>query len=132
MFEVIAEDLVEGWRVAGVLISGDLVRGCSGNRHGRTEEGFGGFLIAGFAQVDVNQVAVTVDRPVQILPLIRDFDVRFTDIPAATSLAFAAPAQGIGQQRRQPGFPVADRFMAEHQAAQQQDLRQVPQAEFHP
>jgi len=42
------------------------------------------------------------------------------------------PAQGIDEQRRQLGFPVANYFMAEHQAAQQQDLGQVPQAEFHP
>src|SRR5688500_12316768 len=64
--------------------------------------------------------------------MIRRQYLRLIDIPAAASLALAALAQGIGEQRRQPGFPVADRFMAEHQAAQQQDLRQVPQAEFHP
>jgi hypothetical protein len=59
MFDVIAEDLVEGRRVAGVLVGGDLVRGGSGDRHGRAEERFGGFRIAGFAQVDVDQVAVS-------------------------------------------------------------------------
>jgi hypothetical protein len=71
VFEVIAEDLVEGRRVAGVLVSGDLVRGGSGDRHGGAEERLGGFLIAGFAQVDVDQVAVAVDRPVEIAPLRR-------------------------------------------------------------
>ena len=75
MFGVIAEDLVEGWRVAGVLVRSDLVRRCSGHRHGGAEERLGGFLIAGFAQVDVNQVAVAVDRPVQIAPFAGDFEV---------------------------------------------------------
>ncbi len=68
MFDVIAEDLVEGRRVAGVLVGGDLVRGCSGNRHGGAEEGFGGFLIAGLAQVDIDQVAVAIDGAVQVAP----------------------------------------------------------------
>ena len=115
-----------------MLVGGHLVRGCSGNRHGRAEEGFGGFLIAGLAQVDVDQVAVAIDRPVQVLPLARNFDVRFIDIPAPAGFALAPLAQGIGEQRRQSGFPVADRFMAEHQAAQKQDLGEIPQAEFHP
>ena len=48
-----------------------------GHRRGGGQEGrLGGFLIVGFAQVDVNQVAVAVDRPVQVLPLAGDFDVR--------------------------------------------------------
>ena len=90
MFEVIAEHLLQGWWIAGVLVSGDLVRRRSGDRHGGAEECLGGFLIAGLAQVDIDQVAVAVDRPVQVLPLARNFDVRFIDIPAAVSLALAA------------------------------------------
>ena len=81
MFEVIAEDLVESRRVAGVLVSRNLVRRYSGNRHGGAEERLGGFLIARLAQVDIDQVAVAVDRPVQVLPLARDLDVRLIDIP---------------------------------------------------
>jgi hypothetical protein len=74
VFEVITEDLVESRRVAGVLVSRDLVRGGSGDRHGGAEERLGGFLIAGLAQVDIDQVAVAVDRPVQVLPLTGDLD----------------------------------------------------------
>ena len=93
MFDVIAEDLVEGRRVAGVPVSRDLFRRCSGDRHGRAEERLGGFLIAGLAQVDVDQVAVAVDRPVQILPLASHPDVGFIDIPAAAGLAFSSLTQ---------------------------------------
>jgi hypothetical protein len=132
VFEVVTEDLVEGRRVAGVLVSRDLVRRCSSDRHGGAEERFGGFLIAGLAQVDVDQIAVAVNCAVQVLPLAGHLDVRFINIPAAAGLALAPSAQGLGEQRRQLGFPVSDCFMAEHQAAQKQDLRQVPQAEFHP
>ena len=90
-----------------MLVSRDLVRRCSGYRHGGAEERLGGFLIAGLAQVDIDQIAIAVDRPVQVLPLARNFDVGFIDIPAAASLALAALAQGIGEPRRQLGFPVA-------------------------
>ena len=132
MFDVIAEDLIESRRVTGVLVSRDLVRRRSGDRHGGAEERLGGFLIAAFAQIDVNQITVAVDCPVQVLPLASHLDVGFVDIPAAASFALAALAQGIDEQRRQLCLSGADRLVAEHQAAQQQDLRQVAQAEFHP
>src|SRR3954470_6872433 len=93
MFEVIAEDLVEGRRVAGVLVSRDLVRRCSGDRHGRAEERLGGFLIAGRAQVDIDQVAVAVDRPVQVLPLASHLDVR-------SSIYQLRPALPLRRRRR--------------------------------
>ena len=80
MFDVIAEDLVEGRRIAGVLIGGDLVRGGSGDRHGGAEERLGGFLIAAFAQIDVNQITVAVDCPVQVAPLAGDPGVRLIDV----------------------------------------------------
>ena len=130
MFEVIAEDLVEGRRVAGVLVSRDLVRGGSGDRHGRAEERLSGFLIAGFAQVDIDQVAVAVNCPVQILPPATYFDVCLVSIPAAAGLAPAALAQSIGEQRHQLVLPVTDRFVAEVDAADQEHLRQIAQAEL--
>jgi hypothetical protein len=74
MLEVVTKHLLQGRRVAGVLIGGDLVRCGSGDRHGRAEERFGGFLIAGLAHGDVDQGAVAVDRPVQVLPLTGDLD----------------------------------------------------------
>jgi hypothetical protein len=130
VFEVVTEDLLQGRRIAGVLVGGDLVRRRSGDRHRGAEERFGGFLIAGLAQVDVDQVAVAVDRPVQVLPLTGNFDIGFIDIPAAAGLAPASPAQGLGEPRRQLGFPVTDRLVGEHDAADQEHLCQVAQAEL--
>ena len=104
MFDVIAEDLVGGRRVAGVLVSRDLVRRRSGDRHGGAEERLSGFLIAGLAQVDVNQIAVAVDRPVQVLPLARNFDVRLTLLAKSTIRPEDArnPIRHLGLER---GFP---------------------------
>jgi hypothetical protein len=39
------------------------------------EAALGGFLIAAFAQVDIGQIAVAVDYPVQILSLASHLDV---------------------------------------------------------
>jgi hypothetical protein len=108
MFEVTAEHLLQGRRVAGVLVGGDLVRRRSGDRDGGAEERFGGFLVASLAQVDVDQVAVAVDRPVQILPLARDFDVRPIDTPAPPgSLAkFSLPPRACRSEAGSRRYPL--------------------------
>jgi hypothetical protein len=54
----------DSWRVVSVAVSG-VVR----DRHSRAEECLGSLLIAGLAQVDIDQIAVAVDCPVQVLPL---------------------------------------------------------------
>ena len=61
-----------------------------------------------------------------------DFSGHGSPVVGHGLLAPAALAQGIAEPRCQLGFPVTDRLVAEGQTAQQQDLRQVPQAEFHP
>jgi hypothetical protein len=45
-------------------------------------------------------------------------------------LAAQATARTFSQCRREPDFPVADRLVTEHDAAHQEHLRQVAQAEF--
>ncbi|MCM8739339.1 hypothetical protein M5E06_35275 [Azospirillum sp. A1-3] len=101
-------------------------------RHGGTEERLGGGLFTGRAQVDIDQIAVGVDGPVQVLPLPGDLQVRLIHVPVPADFALAPFAQGPGEQLRQLGFPVAHRLVREDQPAQQQDFCQVAQAELHP
>ena len=56
-------------------VGGDLLGLDLGDRPGGAEERLGGGHVAGLAQVDVDQVAVAVDRPVEIAPLTGDLDV---------------------------------------------------------
>ena len=51
-------------------------------------------------------------------------------MPAAAGLAGPPLAQILGEQRRQLGFPVAHRLVSEHEAADQEHLGQVPQAQL--
>jgi hypothetical protein len=58
-----------------MTVGGDLLGLDLGDGSGGTEECLGGGHIAGFAEIDVNQGAVAIDRPVEIAPLTGDFDV---------------------------------------------------------
>jgi hypothetical protein len=46
------------------------------------EERPGGGHVAGFTEIDVDQIAVAVDCPVEIAPLPGDFEVGLVDVPA--------------------------------------------------
>jgi hypothetical protein len=63
-----------------MTVGGDLLGLDLGDRPGGAEECLG--HIAGFAEIDVDQIAVAIDRPVQIAPCAGDFDVRLVDVPA--------------------------------------------------
>src|ERR1700733_15387360 len=59
-----------------------------------------------------------------------DFDVGFVDIPTPPDLAAPAPTQSLGHRRRELGFPIADRLIGEHDAADEEYLGQDSQAEL--
>src|SRR3954469_339057 len=75
VINVRAEFVGNGLGIAGVAVGGDLLGLDLGDRSGRAEERLGGSHVAGFAQVNVDQGAVAVDRPVEIAPFAGDFDV---------------------------------------------------------
>ena len=78
----------------------------------------------------MRECAVAVDRPVEIAPFAGDLDVRLIDVPAPAGLAGPALAQALGEQRRQLGFPVPHRLVGEHDAPDQEHLRQITQAQL--
>src|SRR4051812_1783616 len=82
VINVRAEFLGDGLRVAGMTVGGDLLGLDLGDRLGGAEERFGGGHISGLAEVDVDQIAVAVDRPVQIAPCASDLEVGLVDVPA--------------------------------------------------
>src|SRR4051812_47774150 len=61
---------------------------------------------------------------------IRRQYLRLIDVPTAAHLAAPAPAQVLGQGRRELGLPLPDRLIAEHDAAHGEHLGQVAQAQF--
>src|SRR5690349_4356760 len=75
-------------------------------------------------------MAFSVDRPVEIAPRAVDLDVGLINVPAAADLAAAPLAQGITEPRRQLGFPIPHRLVGEDDAADQEYLGQITQAQL--
>src|SRR5271167_2879574 len=57
-------------------------------------------------------------------------DVRLVNVPALPDPTASATAQTFSQSRRELGFPVANRLVAEHDAADQEHLRQITQGKL--
>jgi FkbM family methyltransferase len=116
--------------IAVVAIRGHPVRGDVGDCLGGLEERFRGGHVAVFAEHHVDQRAAAVNGAIKIAPVPVDFDVGLVDVPAAARLAASATAQTFSQCGREFGFPVANRLMAEYDAADQEHLWKVAQAEL--
>src|SRR4051794_9647439 len=116
--------------VAVVAVGRDPVRRDAGDRLRGAEERLSGRHVAVLAEQHVDQVPVPVDGAIQIAPAPMHFQVCLIYIPAAAHLAAPAPPQLLGQGRRELGFPVPDRLVAEHDAAHGKHLGQVAQAQL--
>ena len=94
----IPEYLREGRRIAGVLVRRDRVGCAAGSLDGGAEESLGGDLVAVFAEVNVDQSAVGVDRPVQLSCLpSRDLATRVHP-GCAQALVLGIPTAGGGAE----------------------------------
>jgi hypothetical protein len=58
-----------------MTVGGDLLGLDLGDRSGGAEEGLGGGHIAGLTEINIDQGAVAVDRPVQIAPFTGHLDI---------------------------------------------------------
>jgi hypothetical protein len=79
----------------GMAVGGDLLGLDLGDRPGRAEECLGRGHVAGFTEIDIDEVAVAVDRPVEIAPLASDFDIGLVDVPAPAR-RLRRPSANIG------------------------------------
>src|ERR1700761_4897192 len=82
------------------------------------------------AEHHVDQRAGAINGAIEITPLPVDLDVGLINIPASTRLAASASPETFSQRWRELGFPVANRFMAEDDAADQKHLRQIAQGKL--
>lgn len=138
MLDIAAERGADRARVGAVPVRGDLVGRHARDRLGRTKEGLGRRHVAVLAEHGVDQVAVAVDRSIQVGPAATNLQVGLVNVPAAaagSTLATAAPAQFVGEQRRELGLPLAavdplcGSTVAEHDTTDEEHLGQVVQGE---
>jgi hypothetical protein len=106
-----------------VPIRGDPVGCDTGDHLRRLEKSLRGGHIAVLAEHHVDQRARAIDGPIEITPVPLDLDVGLVNVPASARFAASASPQAVSQRRRELGFPVANRLVAEHDAADQEHLR---------
>jgi len=72
--------------------------------------------IAFLAQHGINEIALVVNRSIQITPFPMHFDVGLIDVPGFPGLPLPPDAQLVLYQRRKPRFPVSDGFVRERKS----------------
>ena len=82
------------------------------------------------AEHHVDQRTGAIDGAIEVAPLPVDLDVGLVDVPAPAGLAASASPQTFSQRRRESAFPVANRLVAEYDAADQEHLRQIAQGKL--
>jgi hypothetical protein len=70
------------------------------------------------------------DGTIEITPVSLDLDAGLVNVPASARLAASASPQTFSQRRRELGFPVANRLVAENDAADQEHLRKIAQGKL--
>lgn len=132
MRDMPAQRRADGAWVGTVPVRGDAIRDYAGGRLGGAEECLGRRHVPVLAEHGIDQVAVTVDRTIQIAPAAPQFQIRLIDIPRAPSgpaLSTAALPEFSGQDGSDLRLPLADGFVAEDDAALQEHLAEVLQRE---
>src|ERR671916_2120983 len=115
-----AERRADRPRVGAVPVRGDPVRSNAGDRPCRAEEGLGRRHVAVLAEHRVDEIAVAVDRAIQVRPAAADLQVCLVRVPvpaAGTAPAVSAPTELVGQGRHELRLPPAGGLVAESDAA---------------
>lgn len=87
MYDFAAQDTTDGTRIRIVAIGRHALRLVTNRLDGLLEKGRGCCQIAGRAEHRINQIAVAVDGPVQVMPRPIDLDVGFVHIPRFARLS---------------------------------------------
>jgi hypothetical protein len=78
----------------------------------------------------VSKVPIPVDGAVQVAPPSLHPDVRLIDVPRGAGLATPLGTQAVGDERGEPSFPIAHRLVGELEAAFEEHLGEVAQAQL--
>jgi hypothetical protein len=108
------------------------IRQEAGGRLGGTEESLRRRHVATVTYHRVDQVAVPVNRPIQVNPLASDLQTRLVEVSTGAGLGpppMPALAQFISHDRQQLRLPVPDGLMTNRDAAERQDFTPVTQGE---
>jgi hypothetical protein len=104
-------------------IRGDAVQGHAGHRPGRTKERFGCREVPRVAEIYVHEVAIAINRPVEVSPLALDTYVGFVHVLAGSDPAVTPLPQRLAEERSQLALPLPHRFMRKAEAPLEKHFR---------
>src|SRR5687767_11366178 len=125
MLDFVAEHFPNGTRIRIVPIAGDLPRHPIYDRESATEEALSSRHIPRRDEHRVDKVAFPINGAVETAPFPFDLQVRFIDVPAASSFSLTVATQVLSQQRPKPLFPFPYRFVSEFVATHQKHADEV-------
>ena len=94
------------------------------------EEASGCVLVAVLAQHRIDELAVSVYRPVEVTPAPSDLHVGLVDVPGAADATPPLRTEPLGEQRCEGRFPRADRLVCHLVAALEEHLGDVAEAQL--
>ena len=112
------------------MVGGDAQRLATGDLDEAAEEAPGCMLVALLAQHRIQKLPVAVDGPVEVAPTPSDPHVGLVDVPGPTRLAASPGAEPFPQQRCEPRLPATNRLVGDLEAALEQQLRDISEAEL--
>ncbi len=86
--------------------------------------------IALLTQHGVNQIAVAIDGPVEVLPHAFDCDVRLVGMPGSAGVPVALHSPVMCQQRSTACFPLTDSLVRKREAAFEEHVGEVAEAQL--
>ena len=117
-------------RVSRVAVSCDTERPRFRNVDEAAEEASGCVLVAVLAQHRIDELAVSIYRPVEVTPAPSDLHVGLVDVPGAADATPPLRTEPLGEQRCEGRFPRADRLVCHLVAALEEYLGDVAEAQL--
>src|SRR4051812_18211080 len=130
MLDLWAEHFADRAWIGIMSIGGDLLRLTGDDGLSAAKEALGGSHIPGWAEHRIDQIAFAINRPIQITPPALNIQVGLIDVPAPTCFSLPFAADMLGEQRSKAFFPLPYGFMHKLEAAQQEHLGQISQAQL--
>ena len=130
MLDLPPEDPADRPSVCGMMVGGDAQRPSLRDVDEAPEEAPSRVLVALLAQHRVDQLPVTVDRPVEVAPAAGDLHVGLVDVPGPARVAASLGAEPFPQQRCEPRFPATNGLVRDLVATLEQQLRDISEAEL--
>ena len=111
-------------------IGRNLLWSITNNGNCLLEKLLSGIQISLLAQSRINQIAISINGPLERAPLSMNLDGRLIHLPGSPGLTSSFSPPLVRNQGRKTFFPVAASLMCKHKAAFQKHLSHITQAQL--